>query len=104
MRHVSRALTPHDRRRVGVGGRHRRHDRGIGDAQPLESVHAQLRIDHRHRVVSHLAGGGRVIARAAALAGKNTAAADRSALQVRAELGLDEALQIRGSPISAGTA
>jgi hypothetical protein len=35
--------------------------------------------------VSHLAGAGRVIDRAAALAGKNTAAADRSALQVRAE-------------------
>ena len=28
----------HDRRCVGVGGNDRRHDRGIGDAQPLKSV------------------------------------------------------------------
>ena len=47
--HVRRLLADHDRRRVGVARGQRRHDRGIGDAQPGDAVHAQPRIDHGHR-------------------------------------------------------
>ena len=49
---VRRFLAEHDRRRVEVAVRDRRHDRGIDDAQALEADHPRLRIDHGHRIVA----------------------------------------------------
>ena len=54
---VRRLLADHDRRGVGVAARDRRHDGGIGDAQALEAVDAQLGVDDR----SDRAGRGRVV-------------------------------------------
>ena len=54
-------LGDHDRRRIGVGGRHRRHDGGVDDAQPCEPAHPQPGVDDRHRVLAHLAGADDVI-------------------------------------------
>ena len=52
--------------RVGVARGQRRHDRGIGDAQPRDPVHPEPRVDHRHRVRAHLAGADRMVGRLAA--------------------------------------
>jgi hypothetical protein len=46
-----------------LGSRPQRwHDRGIGDAQPGQAADTKLVVDHRHRVVSHLAGADRMVA------------------------------------------
>ena len=58
---VAGLLADHDRRRVGVGGWHPRHDRGIAHPQPVEAAHSQVRLDHRHRARPHRAGAGRVV-------------------------------------------
>ena len=63
--HVRRLFRDHDRRCVGVPRRHRRHDRGIHHPQPAQPMHAQFRVDHRHRIAAHLAGAGRVKHRSA---------------------------------------
>jgi hypothetical protein len=57
-----RLLRDHDRRRVRVPADQRRHDRRVGDAEPLEAPDAQLRIDDRHVVYAHPARADRVIA------------------------------------------
>jgi len=54
-------LAHHDRRRLRVAADQLRHDRRIDDAQSLETVHAELRIDDRHLVVAHLAGADWVV-------------------------------------------
>src|SRR4051812_48368413 len=49
-----------------IGGRVRisrsdaRKYRRIGDAQPLDAVHSQLGVHHRHRITAHLAGAYRM--------------------------------------------
>jgi hypothetical protein len=44
---VGRLLADHDRRRVGVPGRHGRHHRRVRNPQILQPVHAQVRVDDR---------------------------------------------------------
>ncbi len=59
---LGRALGDHDRRRVRVAARDRRHHRGVDDAQPLDAADAQLGIDHRVlAVVAHPAGADGVV-------------------------------------------
>ena len=41
-----RLLADHDGGRVGVARGQRRHDRGVGDAQPCDAAHAQAVVDH----------------------------------------------------------
>src|SRR5215472_4550051 len=53
-------LADHDRGRVGVAAWNLRHDRGVGDAQSLDPVDAQPRIDHRIDLAAHPAGADRV--------------------------------------------
>jgi hypothetical protein len=48
-------LADHDRRRVGIAGNDRRHDRGIGYAQPRKTAHAQPFVDHGLWVLAHAA-------------------------------------------------
>src|SRR5262249_51657246 len=38
-----------------------RHDRGIGDEQALDALHAQLRAHHRARIGPHTTGADRVV-------------------------------------------
>ena len=38
--HIGDLLADHDRPGVGIPGNHGWHDRGIGDAQPADRVHA----------------------------------------------------------------
>src|ERR1051325_2269462 len=54
--HLRPLVADHERRRVCVAGRHRRHDRGVDDAEPGDTVHTQPRVDDGHRVGAHLAG------------------------------------------------
>ena len=42
-------------------GWHGRHDRGVDHPQASDPAHAQLVIDHRHRIVTHLAGADHVV-------------------------------------------
>ena len=58
---IGAALGDHDGRRVGVAADDLRHHRGVDHAEALEAVNPQLRIDHGHRVLAHLAGAGGVI-------------------------------------------
>ena len=48
--HVARLFGDHDRRRVGVARRDRRHDRRVHDPQAGDAVHAQSRVDHAARI------------------------------------------------------
>ena len=61
--HVRGLFADHDRRRVEIARRDRRHDRGVDDAQPLEPDHARLSVDDRRGIVAraHLARAARVI-------------------------------------------
>ena len=43
-------LADHDAGGIGVARDHGRHDRGVGDPQAKEAVHAQLRVDDRHGI------------------------------------------------------
>ena len=54
---VGGLLGDHDRRRVGVAARERRHHRGVDHAQALDALDAQLGVDHR----AHRAGADRVV-------------------------------------------
>ena len=45
--HVGELFADHDSRSVGVAGDHGRHDRGIGDTQPVDPAHPQLGINDR---------------------------------------------------------
>src|SRR5213592_1964003 len=47
-------------RRVGIPGRDAGEYRSIDHAQAPDAVHAQLIVDHRHRIAAHLAGSHRV--------------------------------------------
>ena len=49
-------LADHQRRRIRVAGGDERHDRRIGDAQPVDAPDAELRIDDRPVVHAHAAG------------------------------------------------
>jgi hypothetical protein len=53
-------LADHDRGRVRVAARNLRHDRGVGDAQPLDAVDAQPWIDDGIDLAPHAAGADRV--------------------------------------------
>ena len=44
---VRHALRDGDRAEVRVGARDRRHDRGVGDDEPVDAEHGAARIDHR---------------------------------------------------------
>ena len=46
-----------------------RHHGGVTDAQPFNTAHAQLRINDRHIIHSHLAGSDRMIGGSPILAG-----------------------------------
>ena len=48
-------------RRVGVAADDGRHDRGVDDAQALDAAHGKALVDHRHRIVAHLAGADRMV-------------------------------------------
>ena len=56
-------LGDHDGRGICVAADQRRHDRCVGHAQTGDTPHAQLGIDHCHRIAlrPHLAGSYRVI-------------------------------------------
>ena len=54
-------LTDHDGGRIGVAADQGRHDRCIDNTQPIQAVHAQLRVDHGHLVLAHAAGADGVI-------------------------------------------
>src|SRR3954469_24019047 len=45
---------------IGIAGGDARKDRRINDSQAIDAVHAQLIVDHGHRVVAHLARAYRV--------------------------------------------
>ena len=49
--HGSRFFADHDRWRVGAGIQRRRHDRGVGNAQPLYPNNTQPRIDDGGRIL-----------------------------------------------------
>src|SRR5262249_32996281 len=66
--HRGAFLADHNRGRVGVAARHLRHDRSVGDPQPLDTIDAQPRIDHSIYLASHPAGADRVQVGDAALA------------------------------------
>src|SRR3546814_7541807 len=55
-----RLLADHDRRGVGVARDHGRHDRGIGDAQALQTMDPQAVVDHPLRPRRHATGADRV--------------------------------------------
>src|SRR5690349_22034649 len=59
--HIGALLADHDRRRIGVAARQRRHDRRVGNAQALDAVHAQFAVDDGKRIRPHLAGSDRMI-------------------------------------------
>src|SRR6185369_439610 len=54
--HVGALLADHDRRRIGVAGDDRRHDRSIGDTQIADTMDAKLRVDHGVDFPTHAAG------------------------------------------------
>jgi hypothetical protein len=41
----------HQDRKIGVGARHHREDRGVDHAQTLHALDAALGVDDRHRIV-----------------------------------------------------
>jgi hypothetical protein len=53
-------LADYDRGRIGVPAGDLRHDRGVGDAQPLYAVDAQPWIDDGVDLAPHAAGADRV--------------------------------------------
>jgi hypothetical protein len=57
---VAGALGEGHHRCLGVRGRDRREDARVDDAQPVEPVHAQFRVDHCSLVESHPAPAGHV--------------------------------------------
>ena len=58
--HRGAFLADHDRRRVGVAAGHLRHDRGVGDAQALDPVDPEPRIDDGVDLAAHAAGADRM--------------------------------------------
>ncbi len=46
--------------RTGVAGDDLRHDGGVGDTQPIDTIDAQPRIDHRVGADAHAAGADRM--------------------------------------------
>ena len=74
---VSSLFRHRDHRRVDVAGRDGRHDGCIDDSQPLEAVHAQLRIDNGTRVRTHVAGRSGVEDGIAGLAAEGTTEVSR---------------------------
>ena len=57
---MCRFLGDHQRGRTGIARGDARHDRGVGDAQTGDAVHAQFGIDHCVRVIAHAASADRV--------------------------------------------
>ena len=58
---LGRALADHDRRSVRVARGDQRHHGRVGDAQALDPVHPELRIDDGQLVDAHLAGAGLMV-------------------------------------------
>src|SRR5262244_2908835 len=55
---VGGLLSDHDASRHGVPGRDARHDRGVGDAQAVDAVDAELTVDDGHLVAAHFGRAG----------------------------------------------
>ena len=67
---ISSLLGDHDSGGICVATHHGRHDRCIDHSQATDTPHAQLSINHSHRITlrSHLAGSNRVILGVSAVA------------------------------------
>ena len=52
--HLGPLLGDHDRRRIGVAGDDRRHDRGVDDPQPFDAVNPQLGVDNGSLIGAHM--------------------------------------------------
>jgi len=60
--HRRRLLSHHYDRRVRVAGNVSREDGSVCHTQPFDAMRPQLRINHRHSIIAHLARSHRVIA------------------------------------------
>src|SRR5262249_16253840 len=55
---VGGLLSDHDASRHRVPGRDARHDRGVGDAQAVDAVDAELTVDDGHFIAAHFGRAG----------------------------------------------
>jgi hypothetical protein len=60
---IGTPLCDHDRGRVGIAADEARHDGGVDDAEPVNTAHAQVGVDHGVNIGAHPTGASRVVMR-----------------------------------------